>query len=148
MKNIVRSYLVELYLGTSAPGNGSSINFQDYPELRDVYVCGVEVTPDNYLTISPSGKTNTALSNTPGIVLNLLDTNTNIRIYNYPTFDLVPSNVSGFYRDFEPFKLNLVKSYATIIQNIAIGANESLCFNFFYVRSADYERFFKNRQNG
>lgn len=146
MKAITRSYLVELYLGTSAPGNGSSINFQDYPELRDVYICGVEVCPANYLTLSPSGKTNTALANCPGVVLNLLDTNTNIKVYNYPTFDLVPSNVSGFYRDFEPFKLNLVKSYCTILQNIAIGANESLCFNFFYVRAQDYEKQLQNRR--
>ena len=140
MKAITRSYLVELYFGTSAPGQGAQINFQDYPELRNVYVCGVEVASADYLTQSPSGKTVTASANLPGIVLNLLDTNTNIKIYNYPTFDLQPSNVSGYYRDFEPFKLNLVKSYVTILQNIGISANNSLCFNFFYIRAEDYER--------
>lgn len=141
MRAITRSYLVELYFGTTAPGAGASFNFQDYPELRDVYITGVEVCPANYLTLAPSGRTNTAAANVPGIVLNLLDTNTNIRVYNYPTFDLVPSNVSGYYRDIVPFKLNLVKSYVTIFQNIGINANESLCFNFLYVRAADYEKF-------
>jgi len=140
MKAITRSYLVELYFGTSAPGQGAQINFQDYPELRNVYVCGVEVASQDYLTQSPSGKQVTAAANLPGIVLNLTDVNTNIRIYNYPTFDLQPSNVSGYYRDFEPFKLNLVKSYVTILQNIGITANQSLCLNFFYVRAEDYER--------
>lgn len=140
MKAITRSYLVELYFGTSAPGAGAQINFQDYPELRNVYVCGVEVASADYLTLSPSGKSVAAGSNLPGIVLNLLDINTNIKVYNYPTFDLQPSNVSGYYRDFEPFKLNLVKSYVTILQNIGINANQSLCFNFFYIRAEDYER--------
>lgn len=140
MKAITRSYLVELYFGTSAPGQGAQITFQDYPELRDVYVCGVEVCSATYLTNGPSGRVVTAGTNLPGIVLNLMDVNTNIRVYNYPTFDLSPINVSGYYRDFEPFKLNLVKSYVTIFQNIGILANESLCFNFFYIRSQDYER--------
>ena len=140
MKAITRSYLVELYFGTSAPGQGAQINFQDYPELRNVYVCGVEVCSQDYLTQSPSGKTVTAAANLPGIVLNLMDVGTNIRVYNYPSFDLQPSNVSGYYRDFEPFKINLVKSYVTILQNIGIAANTSLCFNFFYIRAEDYER--------
>jgi hypothetical protein len=140
MKAITRSYLVELYFGTSAPGQGAQINFQDYPELRNVYICGVEVCSTDYLTLSPSGKAVTAATNLPGIVLNLMDVSTNIRVYNYPSFDLQPSNVNGYYRDFEPFKLNLVKSYVTILQNIAILANESLCFNFFYIRAEDYER--------
>jgi hypothetical protein len=140
MRAITRSYLVELFLGTGAPGQGASLNFQDFPELRDVYITGVEVCASSYLTQAPSGRTNTASANLPGVVLNLLDVNTNIRIYNYPTFDLEPTNVSGYYRDFEPFKLNLVKSYITILQNIGIGANESLCFNFLYVRAADYEK--------
>jgi hypothetical protein len=140
MKAITRSYLVELYFGTSAPGQGAQINFQDYPELRNVYVCGVEVCSTDYLSNSPSGKAVTAASNLPGFFLNLMVVSNNIRIYNYPSFDLQPSNVSGYYRDFEPFKLNLVKSYVTILQNLGILANESLCFNFFYVRAEDYER--------
>jgi len=140
MKAITRSYLVELFLGTTAPGTGASINFQDFPELRDVYITGVEVCGSDYLQNAPSGRVNTQSTNLPGVVLNLLDTNTNIRLYNYPTFDLQPNNVSGYYRDIEPFKLNLVKSYITILQNIAIGNNESLCFNFLYIRAADYEK--------
>jgi hypothetical protein len=140
MKAITRSYLVELYFGTTAPGQGANFSFQDFPELRDVFITGVQVIPSNYLIKAPSGKDNTPNTNTPGIVLNLLDDKTNIRIYNYPTFDLVPSNVNGYYRDFVPFKLNLVKSYITIFQNIAILADTSLCFNFLYVRAEDYER--------
>jgi hypothetical protein len=140
MRAITRSYLVELFLGTTAPGQGASLNFQDFPELRDVYITGIEVCGDDYLANAPSGRINTPSTNLPGIVLNLLDTNTNIRLYNYPTFDLQPNNVSGYYRDIEPFKLNLVKSYITILQNIAIANNTSLCFNFLYVRAADYEK--------
>jgi hypothetical protein len=140
MKAITRSYLVELYLGTSAPGQGAQINFQDYPELRNVYVCGVEVCSATYLLKAPSGRNVIAGSLLPNISLNLTDINTNIRIYNYPTFDLQPSNVSGYYRDFEPFKLNLVKSFITILDGAGFTPNESLCFNFFYIRAEDYDR--------
>jgi hypothetical protein len=140
MKAITRSYLVELYFGTSAPGVGANFNFQDFPELRDVYITGVQVCSNTYITTAPSGRTVIAAADLPGLVLNLVDVNTNIRIYNYPTFDLQPDNANGFYRDFVPFKLNLVKSYITVLQNIGIVANESLCFNFFYIRSADYEK--------
>lgn len=139
MKAITRSYLVELYLGTSAPGTGAQINFQDYPELRNVFITGVEVLGSTYLLKAPSGKNVISSSLLPSIVLNLVDVKTNIKIYNYPTFDLQPSNVSGYYRDFEPFKLNLVKSYITILDSAGFAANESLCFNFFYIRENDYK---------
>lgn len=140
MRAITRSYLVELYLGTSAPGQGAQINFQDYPELRNVYVSGVEVCSLTYLLKAPSGRSVVSGSLLPNISLNLTDINTNIRIYNYPTFDLQPSNVNGYYRDFEPFKLNLVKSFITILDGTGFSPNESLCFNFFYIRAEDYER--------
>jgi hypothetical protein len=140
MKAITRSYLVELYFGTTAPGVGANFNFQDFPELRDVYITGVQVCSGIYISTAPSGRTVAGAAALPGLVLNLVDVNTNIRIYNYPTFDLQPDNANGFYRDFVPFKLNLVKSYITVLQNIGILANESLCFNFFYIRSADYEK--------
>lgn len=138
MKAITRSYLIENYVGTSVPGNGSQLNFQNYPELLDVWVCGIEVVNNTYLTVSPSGKT--VVKPVTGMVLNLLDKNTNIKIYNYPLFDLIPANVGGYYRDFEPFKLNLVKSYITILSNAGINANESICFNVLYIREEDYLR--------
>lgn len=140
MKAITRSYLVELYFGTTAPGQGANFNFQDYPELRDVYVTGVEVVSSTYLSTAPSGKAVVSNSDLPGLVLNLTDQNTNVRVYNYPLYDLQPSNVGGYYRDFVPFKLNLVKSYVTVFQNIGIAANESICFNFLYVRANEFEK--------
>lgn len=140
MKAITRSYLVELYFGTTAPGQGANFNFQDYPELRDVYITGVEVVSSIYLSTAPSGKSVVSNSDLPGLVLNLTDVNTNVRVYNYPLYDLQPSNVGGYYRDFVPFKLNLVKSYVTVFQNIGIAANESICFNFLYVRANEFEK--------
>lgn len=140
MRAITRSYLVELYFGTIAPGQGAQFTFQDYPELKEVWITGVEVVSGDYLSIAPSGRVNTASANLPGLVLNLLDINTNIRVYNYPTFDLQPNNVGGFYRDFVPFRLNLVKSFVTVFQNIGINANESLCFNFLYIRKDEATR--------
>jgi hypothetical protein len=71
MKPIVRSYLAEVNLGNSTPGVGQNINIQDYPQLRDVVLTGVEVFDDNQIAVSPSGKT--VVGTLTGITLTLLD---------------------------------------------------------------------------
>ena len=113
MKPIVRSYLTEVNLGTTTPGVGANINIKDYPQLRDIYVTGVEVFSDNVVTLSPSGKT--VVSDLKGLTLTLLDIYNMEIVYQYPTYDLNPVNIGGFYRDFNPFQLQLTKSYITVL---------------------------------
>jgi hypothetical protein len=139
MKPIVRSYLVEVNLGNSAPGSGQNINFQDYPQLRDIYITGITSFENNQVTISPSGKAVvTALT---GITVSLKDIYNMDMIYQYPTYDLQPSLVNGYYRDFLPFKLQLTKSYITILDPIGLAANQSILFNIFYISTKDYNKY-------
>lgn len=139
MKPIVRSYLAEVNLGTTAPGNGQNINIQDYPQLRDVIITGVQVFSANQIAVSPQGKT--VVSTLSGITLTLMDKFNMEMVYQYPAYDLNPANVSGFYRDIFPFELQLTKSYISILSNTSLNANESVCLNFFYIPVKDWKKY-------
>jgi len=139
MKPIVRSYLAEVNLGNSIPGVGQNINIQDYPQLRDIMLIGVEVFDDAQIAVSPSGKV--VVGTLTGITLTLLDKFNMEMIYQYPTFDLNPANVGGFYRDFVPFQLQLTKSYISILNVGALAANQSVMINFFYVPLKDFVKY-------
>lgn len=139
MKPIVRSYLAEVNLGNAIPGNGQNINFQDYPQLRDIYITGITAFEDGQVAVSPSGKA--VVPNLLGIAVSLKDIYNMDMIYQYPSFDLQPSNVGGFYRDFVPFELQLTKSYITILSNAGLAANESVIFNIFYVSKKDWPKY-------
>jgi hypothetical protein len=107
--------------------------------LRDVYLTGVEVFDDQQIAVSPSGKV--VVGTLTGITLTLLDKFNMEMIYQYPTFDLNPANVGGFYRDFVPFELQLTKSYISILNVGALAANQSVMVNFFYVTKKDWNKF-------
>ena len=145
MKPILRSYLAEVNLGTTTPGNGQNINIQDYPQLRDVYITGIEVFDENQLAVSPSGKT--VVGTLTGITLTLMDKFNMEMIYQYPTYDLNPANIGGFYRDFKPFYLQLTKSYISILNSTSLSANESVILNIFYITAKDFEKY-KNLYGG
>jgi len=138
MKPILRSYLAEVNLGTTTPGNGQNVNVQDYPQLRDVYITGIEIFDSGQLAISPSGKT--VVTTLTGLTITLMDKYNMEMVYQYPTFDLNPTNVGGFYRDLKPFYLQLTKSYITILDATTVNANESVMLNIFYVSAKDYEK--------
>ena len=136
MKPIKRSYLVEINVGTTVPGNGSNINFQDYPQLRDVYFAGATVLDANTCTVSPAGKT--VLGDTLGITLTLVDKFNQEVTHQYPSVDFNPYYNSGIYRDIVPFPIQLTKSYITILSNSTIAANESFLINIFYYTAKEY----------
>jgi hypothetical protein len=135
MKPILKSYLVEINLGTTVPGNGTNIPFQDYPQLRDIFICGAIVSDSNTVSISPSGKT--VVTDTTGISITFIDKFNMEIIRGYATKDLNPFYQYGFYRDFNPFQLQLTKSYITILDNTLLAAGQSLIVNIFYIDSKD-----------
>jgi hypothetical protein len=139
MKPIFRSYLAEINLGTTVPGAGQNINFQDYPQLRDVFLTGVIVSDVNTLSVSPAGKA--VVSDMSGITVTFMDKYNMEMIYQYPLKSLDPINNSGFYRDFVPFELQLTKSYITILDPAALVANESVMLNIFYVPRKNWSNY-------
>lgn len=141
MKPIVRSYLTEINVGTTQPGNGTNINFKDYPQLRDIYITGFAFYDSTQVALSPAGKTVVAANALPGITVTLLDIYNMEMIYQYPSYDANPINVSGFYRDIYPFQLQLTKSYITVLSNSNIVANDSVLVNFFYIPLKDWKKY-------
>lgn len=138
MKPILKSYLVEINVGNTVPGDNSNLLFQDFPQLRDIYIFGVMGMNNLTLATSPTGKA--IVSTTTGITLTLLDTFNQEIIKQYPVVGLDPYYMSGFYRDFKPFALQLTKSYITITENNGISANESICFNILYLEKKEFEK--------
>jgi hypothetical protein len=139
MRPILRSYLIEVNLGAALPGAGQNINIQDYPQLRDVYITGIEAFNSGQVSISPAGKN--VVPALTGITLTLMDKYNMEMMFQYPTSDLNPAVVSGFYRDIVPFYLQLTKSYITVLSNAGLAANESVILNVFYIQSKDYEKY-------
>lgn len=139
MKPIVRSYLTEINLGTTQPGNGSNINFKDYPQLRDIYLTGFAVYDAAQVSVSPAGKA--AVTDLTGITVTLMDIYNMENIYQYPSYDANPINVSGFYRDIYPFQLQLTKSYISVLDNTNLLANQSLLINIFYIPLKDWKKY-------
>lgn len=130
---IQRSYLIEVNFGNTVPGNGVNINFQDYPQLRNIFLTGVTVSDNNTVAISPSGKN--VVTDLSGIAVTLMDTFNMEVVKNYPAKELDPYYQYGFYRDFKPINLQLTKSYITILDNTNLLANQSVIVNIFYYLS-------------
>lgn len=133
MDPIQRSYLIEVNFGNTVPGNGVNINFQDYPQLRNIFLTGVTVSDNNTVAISPSGKN--VVTDLSGIAITLMDTFNMEVVKNYPAKELDPYYQYGFYRDFKPINLQLTKSYITILDNTNLLANQSVIVNIFYYLS-------------
>ena len=130
MKPILRSYLIEVNFGNTLPGNGVNINFQDYPQLRNIMLTGITVSDTSTIAISPSGKAVT--TDNSGIAVTLMDIFNMEIIKNYPAKGLDPFYNYGFYRDFTDINLQLTKSYITILDNTNLVANQSVMLNIFY----------------
>ena len=137
MKPIKNSYLIEVNLGTTLAGNGANITFQDYPQLRDVYLTGIEIMNDDTITKSPSGKD--VVPSLLGITTTLIDKFNAEVLHQYPAQDLNPAARSGFYRDFVPFQIQLTKSFITILNNTGLTANQSVMLNLFYITKKEYD---------
>jgi hypothetical protein len=137
MQPIQRSYLIEVNVGTTNPGNGVNINFQDYPQLRNIYLTGIQTFDTNTVKISPSGKQ--VVTQLTGATVTLLDIFNQEIMRQYPAQDLSPYYNSGIYRDFKPFQLQLTKSFITILDNSTTAANESFMLNVFYYTQKDIQ---------
>lgn len=137
MQPIQRSYLIEVNVGTTVPGNGVNINFQDYPQLRNIYLTGIQTFDLQSISKSPSGKD--VVSTLTNSTVTLVDIYNQEIMRQYPAQDLSPYYNSGIYRDFKPFQLQLTKSFITILDNNTINVNESFMLNVFYYTQKDIQ---------
>jgi hypothetical protein len=128
---ITNSYLVELNLPTISLGQ--RYTFLDVPQLRynAVIIDGLEAFTSDQLATSPNAKTIIPANAAQNIVLTLVVDETE-DMYQIPYYTLISGNNAGLIREFSNKRINLVKSYATILNVTNLTANQSLIFNFYY----------------
>jgi len=127
---ISRSYLVEVNLAT-AVATGNRYNFLDVPQLRNVYVQGVEAFDITGLAVSPNGKTIVSAAGSLSVLVTLC-VGDKEDIFQMPYFTLIAKNNGGIIREFYNKQINLTKSYIQLVGTTGLAANESCIFNFYY----------------
>lgn len=132
---ITNSYLVELNLPSIALGQ--RYTFLDVPQLRynAVIIEGLEGFTNTQLAVSPNNKNIITSAGSLNLVLTLVVDETE-DIYQIPYYTLISSNNAGLIREFANKRINLVKSYITILNTTGLTAGESAIFNFYYRKVA------------
>lgn len=128
---IENSYLVEVNLPSITLGQ--RYTFLDIPQLRynAVTMMGIEAFTASQLATSPNNKTVISGAGSVNIVCTFVVNETE-DIYQIPYYTLISSNNAGLIREFQNKRINLVKSYITILNVSGLNANESVMFNFYY----------------
>lgn len=132
---ITNSYLVELNFPTISLGQ--RYTFLDVPQLRynAVIVEGLEAFTIEQLKVSPNNKNIITSNASLNLVLTLVVDETE-ELYQIPYYTLVSGNNAGLIREFANKRINLVKSYITILNTTGLTAGESAIFNFYYRKIA------------
>lgn len=134
MFSIENSYLTEIDLG-AAPGLGSKIYFQDYPNLtrsvaQGLKFTGVEAYYVDVLNTSPNGVQLVSLAEMAKLTF-VIAVGSNQPVYQVPATNLCTFLNGGFIRPLNYLQVNLVKSYVQVM-SAGIAANRSICFNWYY----------------
>ncbi|AXH73868.1 MAG: hypothetical protein [Bacteriophage sp.] len=126
-----RSYNFEVQLGTIAAQK--KINLVYNSELDNVAVYGIQALCVTDQSVSPSQAALVSAAGLSGLLItfSVMDDE---QIYNYPLTDLRSPNVSGFIRMFDNKKINIPKSYITIIDTTNLSDNQSVMLNFHFER--------------
>lgn len=130
-KNIVfeKSIFVELKL-TTTPAAGVVTTFLDVPQLRGMYVQGIEAFTDTQLTKTPNLTTVFAAAAAKEMLMTFAQGVDN-RYENVPYYTLISSLNGGLIREFDNLKININKSYV-FIGGATATVNHALAFNFYY----------------
>jgi hypothetical protein len=129
MTRFTRSILVELPLTTTA--NGSTLNFNDVPQLRGKFVQGIEAYTSTQVSKSQTQRTIIGSGSQSAFLVNLV-TDSETTFENIPYFTLISSNNGGLIREFNNLKININKSNIYISFNTGLTTAQSALFTFYY----------------
>lgn len=129
MQPIRQSKLVWLILPTNATA-GAEIRFPDVPELRGKVIDGIEAYNEDLLAATPDLQPVIAAVDGSTITLVLKDASTE-RIQDMPFTALIPTNVSGIWKQVVPFEVNWQSSFVRLVATPGT-LNVSVPFNVFY----------------
>mgnify|MGYP003382029760 CR=1 FL=1 len=144
MIQIFNSYLVEINFPT-APTAGQTVNFLDVPQLRDKLVYAVELVTASQMVTSPTGKVIASQANALTGSLTILNTESYQVFQQVPNGNLITQLNAGIIKEFAPTKIDLQKSNVQIF-SAGIGANESLCYNFIYLKPEQLKEYLASRR--
>ena len=129
MPKFTKSILVEIPITTLA--NGSTINFNDVPQLRGKYVQGIETYTQNEVTKTQTQRTVIAAANVSSFLCNFV-TDSETIFENIPYFTMNTYNNAGIIREFKNLKININKSNIYIANGSGLATTQSALFTFYY----------------
>lgn len=129
MARFTKSIIVELPI--TAIANGTTLNFNDVPQLRGKYIQGIETYTNNEVGKTPTQKNVIALANLSSFLVNLVTDNETV-FENIPYFTLNANANAGIIREFKNLKININKSNIYIASGTGLTVGESALFTFYY----------------
>lgn len=129
---IERSYLVEVNLGTIAAGK--KINFQYIPQLEGAEIYGIQTFSSDQLGVTPNLAVVPTLLGLTSLIVNFF-VEDDEQIFQMPLADLNSEALSGFVRLFNNKKINITKSFITILTTTNLNNNEAAVFQFLFKKS-------------
>ena len=126
---IEKSYLVELGLGT--PAANAQRNFAFIPQLEGSEIYAIQAFTSTQVAVSPSGATVITAAGAASLALTF-SVGSNQDLFLVPYYDLVSGNNAGFIRMINNKKLNLTKSFVTMLTATNLNVNEAIILNFIY----------------
>lgn len=133
MARFLRSISVELKLTNT--NNGNSFQFADVPQLKGMFVQGIEAFTDAEVAKTPTQTAVIADAAKNGILVNLVEDNLT-KYENIPYFTMIAKENAGLIREFKNYKVNINKSGVYIGDNTNIVVNTSVFFTFYYTEKA------------
>lgn len=121
---------LEVNLGATI-AQGKTIAFNYTPDVQTGLIYCIRAYSQTDWALSPLGNTVVTTAGLANIVVTLV-VGDDEEIQQYPLTDFRPASNSGFLRLLNNKKLNLVKSYITILSTAALAANQSVMFGFDY----------------
>ena len=131
------SYLTEIDFTADASA-GDKIYFKDVPTLQprdgltQILTLGVDVWTKEFLTATPNGINTIATADAANLTLTLA-VESNEYIYNLPVSNLITNNQGGFIRRFNALRVNISKSYVTVVKSGVILKDSAIAINFYYL---------------
>lgn len=124
-----KSIFVELQLKTGYSA-GQFLTFLDVPQLRGMYVQGIEAFTDAQVTKTPTQNAVIEDAAKKEMLLSFFEMN-DAKFENIPYYTLIASNNGGLIRPFKDLKININKS-GVFVGGTTATALKSLAFCFYY----------------
>lgn len=123
----IKNYRAQTIKWSTKPTNGQTINFVNDNFVDESFPDFIESFSSNQISKDPNNSGNNVISanGLTGITLTIADGSTQ-KVYEMPATALNRSTNNGQTQPLNGIKINLQKSFITIVDNTNINANE--CF--------------------